>query len=618
MSSRIGLAAWLAVALLAVCVCPCAQAAAGFGQISGPGGCLAESGSAANASCGEGEGIFHPKAIAVSPDGANVYVVGGVEAGNVAQSFGAVGILKRNPTTGEVTDVGCLSSDGTDGRDGASGLCTPTPSLLGADGVTVAPDGRTVFVTASSSGGIVAFAREPATGALSRLGCLQVTPRPGSPCTAAHIFDGAADPISNASGSALYLASSLESAIAGLAAPTPSGPEGASAPAAASVASLFTSTPGPVSLNSCIATNGDDGACAVGVAMKGVQALALGPEGKQLYAAAPSSHAVDVFSLGEAGGITQTGCTMASPPPGLCTGSRFLDSPSQLAITPDGRDAYVADTGSTGAKIDVLARNPASGQLADIGCVDHLPAPEKSEPNEEEEEPGERAEKEKEKQQEKEKEAADPCTRVPGLEDVKTIAVGGEGSEIYAFGSGSAVSFSRNAESGALTETACAAGESESNCSVLPDLTGVEAAAVSPDGRNVYVVTSNSKALLAFGIGPAIMGAASTSRPTSALVRVACPARLAQGCRGRVIFTRMLRRHAGRRRHAVLARIVVGRSHSFTIAPGSRPNVLVRLVPAAGSFLHRHHRIRVTASVHAARSAGGSGLGRSVWLYLRH
>jgi hypothetical protein len=380
---------------------------------------------------------------------------------------------------------------------------------------------------------------------------------------------------------------------------------------------LFASTQGPVRLNSCIATNGDDGSCGVGVAMKGVQALALGPEGKQLYAAAPSSHAVDVFSPGEAGAITQTGCVMASPPPGMCTHSRFIDSPSQLAITPDGRNAYVADTGSTGPKIDVLARNAATGQLADIGCVDHLPPPEHAEPDEEEE-PAERAEREKEKKEEREQEAADPCTRVPGLEDVKTIAVGGEGAEIYAFGSGSAVSFSRNAESGALRETACAASESESNCAVLPDLTGVQAAAVSPDGRNVYVVTSNSKALLAFGIGPAILGTASTSSRGSALVRVACPARLAKRCRGRVIFTRMLRRHTGRRGHVVLARIIVGRSHSFAIAPGSHPNVLVRLVPAARSFLHRHHRLRINAFVRAERAAGGSGLGRSLWLQLRH
>ena len=232
MSSRIGPAAGLAVALLIAFVCPCAQAAEGFGQIGGPGGCLVESGSSPTSSCGAGEGIFHPQAIAVSPDGTNVYVVGGVEGATTSrESFGAIGILKRNPTTGEVTDVGCLSSDGTDGRDGASGLCTPSPGLLGADGVTVAPDGRSVFVTASSSGSIVAFSREPATGALSRLGCLQVAPRPGSPCTAAHLFTGAQTPITNASGSALYLTSALEGAIAGLAAPAPSAPEGASAPA---------------------------------------------------------------------------------------------------------------------------------------------------------------------------------------------------------------------------------------------------------------------------------------------------------------------------------------------------------------------------------------------------
>ena len=106
--------------------------------------------------------------MAVSPDGANVYVAGGTAGDSVATSFGAVVILKRDPATGAIAETGCLSSDGTDGRDGASGACTPTPSLLGADGVAVSPDGSTVFVSSSSSASVVAFSRNPATGSLTR------------------------------------------------------------------------------------------------------------------------------------------------------------------------------------------------------------------------------------------------------------------------------------------------------------------------------------------------------------------------------------------------------------------------------------------------------------------
>ena len=125
-----------------------------------------------------------PSAVAVSPDGNNVYVVSGKTEPTVAASFGSLAILKRDPATGAISEIGCLSSDGTDGRDGASGACTATPSLLGADGVTVSADGHTVFVASNESASVVAFSRDPATGLLTRLGCFQYHPYPGSGCAA--------------------------------------------------------------------------------------------------------------------------------------------------------------------------------------------------------------------------------------------------------------------------------------------------------------------------------------------------------------------------------------------------------------------------------------------------
>ncbi len=79
-----------------------------------------------------------------------MYVVGGVAGNSVALSYGAIAILKRDPTTGALAETGCISTDGTDGRDGASGACASEPSLLGASGVSVSPDGSTVYVTSSA------------------------------------------------------------------------------------------------------------------------------------------------------------------------------------------------------------------------------------------------------------------------------------------------------------------------------------------------------------------------------------------------------------------------------------------------------------------------------------
>jgi len=624
----------LAVALSAVLMgAPAPASAAGFGQISGVGGCLMESGSSPNTECGAGEGLFHPEAVAVSPDGTNVYVVGGITHDTISTSFGSLTILTRDPATGEVTDSGCLSSDGTDGRDGASGLCTPMPSLLGADGVTVSADGKTVFVTARDSASVVAFARDPTTGALTRLGCLQAGPHPGSPCTAANVFYGAEHPLASANGSALYVTSEQEGTISAFAPPPPpageqsaasgsgtsgSSPSGASGASGASgggsgasgspavgLASLFTTTPGPFVANPCIAVNGYDGTCAVGVAMKGVTEVVPSPEGNQLYAVATVSHAVDVFAPAGKEGLVQTGCLMANAPAGLCGSSALLQSPGALAVSPDGRNVYVADQAAGGGRIDVLSRNASTGQLTDVGCVDYLPQPVKAEPGEEEHE-----------EEQMEKEPPDTCERVPGLESVGTLAISADGSAVYAFGKSSAVSFARNPATGALTETACAS-DSDSRCAGLNDLSEVEGAAVSPDGRDVYVVTAGKHALIAFGIGAAVTSATAATRAGVALVGVSCPAHLARTCRGRLALTRVLDvRTRGRRhqRHAV--RVVAGSSGTFAIGAGREAVVAVRLAPSAQRLLHARRRLRVTATVRAEPLSGGSGLGRRIALRL--
>jgi DNA-binding beta-propeller fold protein YncE len=624
-----------------------ASAASGFGQISGSGGCLMESASPASGACGEGKGLFHPEAIAVSPDGKNVYVVGGLTRPIISDSFGTLTILNRNPSTGEVTDSGCLSSDGTDGRDGASGLCTPTPSLLGADGVTVSPNGLTVFVTTRYSASVVAFARNPTTGALTRLGCLQATPHPNSPCTPANLFDGTEDPLVSANESALYAASASEGTISAFTPPPPSSSEqpsttgsgssgssasgtsgtsgtsgsssgtagassGSSAPG---LDALFTTTAGPFLDNPCVAVNGYDGSCAVGVAMKGVAGLELSPEGNQLYAVATMSRAIDVFTPAGKEGLVQTGCLMSAPPPGLCSASTLLQSPTSLAISPDGRYVYVADQSDRGGRIDILSRNATTGQLADVNCVDYLPEPVKPEPGEEshEETHGE----EPEEEQPAAKEPPDECKSVAGLESVSALAISGDGSALYAFGKTSAVSFARDPSSGALTETACASS-TDTRCAVLSDLTEVEAATVSPDGQDVYVATAGKQALLAFGLGAAVTNAtAAATHAGVALVRVACPPELTRPCRGRLAFTRAFA--VRKRPHGRLARRLrtfAGSSGAFAIDPGHQAVVAVRLLPSVRDLLRAHRRLRVTASVEADPLSGGSGFGHAVELLL--
>jgi DNA-binding beta-propeller fold protein YncE len=600
-----------------------ADAAGGFGPLSGPGGCLvapeAGSSDSGTSSCAVGKALTGAHAVAVSPDGANVYVAGGTAGDSVATSFGAVVILKRDQATGAISETGCLSSDGTDGRDGASGACTPTPSLLGADGVAVSPDGSTVFVSSSSSASVVAFSRDPTTGSLTRLGCLQGTPRPGGPCAAANLFSSSSALAASTDGGALYVAAPLEGAISTLVATSttppsttpPSSPGGSTSStggssASAMLASIFTTPPASTYLlNPCIAVNGLDGVCAVGTATQGLDDLALSPDGKQLYAAAPGSKAIDVFATGAGGALSETSCLKVQAPPGLCSAGTLMSAPDQLAISPDGQNVYASDSLGSGGSVDVFDRNPTTGALAGNSCVDFLPKPEPKEAGEEGEEGG--------GQEEKSSTPTDPCASAPGLNDVSVVAVSGDGSSVYAIGSGSAAIFSRDAKTGKLTETSCAT-EEDSRCTSLPSLQGVSAAAVSPDGREVYVVAAKSSAVMVFGIGAAVTTAhAAATHAGTATVRVVCPAGLRHACSGRVDLTRAVasaaRRHGRRMR---VRRVEVGQSGLFSIRPGHQASVRLRLMPTARRLLLDRRRLRLMAVVRAAPSSGGSGYGRHV------
>jgi DNA-binding beta-propeller fold protein YncE len=549
--------------------------------------------------------------------------VGGVAGTSVATSFGAVVILKRDAATGAITETGCLSSDGTDGRDGASGACTPTPSLLGTDGVAVSPDGSTVFVSSSSSASVVAFSRDPATGSLTRLGCFQGTPRQGAPCAAANLFSSSSSLVASADGGSLYVAAPLEGAISTLTAPSSAPSAGAggssatasgssssagSSSAGATLASIFTTPPTSSYLsNPCIAVNGLDGTCAVGTATQGLDALALSPDGKQLYGSAPGSKAIDVFAPGAGGALTETSCLKVQAPPGLCSSGTLMGVPNELAVSPDGRNVYASDSRSGTGSVDVFVRNPTTGALSDSSCVDFLAKPEPKEPGEE----GEEGEHEAPST------PADPCTSVPGLNEVSVVAVSGDGSSVYAIGSGSAAIFAREPATGKLTETSCAVDE-DSRCTSLPSLRGVSGAAVSPDGREVYVVAAKSDAVMVFGIGAAVTsGQAVASRAGTARVRVVCPAGLRHACRGRVDLTRAVARAARRHSHRAGARrIGVGDSGLFSIRPGHQASVRVRLTAPARQLLLSRRRLRLMAVVRADASAGGSGYGRHVVLRL--
>lgn len=89
-----------------------------------------------------------PDALALSPDGAHVYVT--------SRENDAVVGFARDATSGALTFVQAL-------RDGSGGV----DGIDHASGIAVSPDGRHVYATGEHDDAVATFARDPATGALA-------------------------------------------------------------------------------------------------------------------------------------------------------------------------------------------------------------------------------------------------------------------------------------------------------------------------------------------------------------------------------------------------------------------------------------------------------------------
>jgi hypothetical protein len=140
--------------------------------------------------------------IAVSPDGAQVYVGFSVPGGVSIFNRAPDGTLEQKPGT-------CISANRTSGtagnrcRDGNDGLATTY-------GVTISPDGRTVY--AGGQGGLTSYRRDAASGGLTEAGCYG----PTAGCTPVAVgltgvLDLAATPDSNEVVAAGYTSSTLVS-----------------------------------------------------------------------------------------------------------------------------------------------------------------------------------------------------------------------------------------------------------------------------------------------------------------------------------------------------------------------------------------------------------------------
>jgi DNA-binding beta-propeller fold protein YncE len=231
----------------------------------------------------------------------------------------------------------------------------------------------------------------------------------------------------------------------------------------------------------CIHARGTN-RCARGRAVTSPEEIAISPDGRHAYVASYGSNAVAVFARRRRTGELEQlpgrrGCVRHERRDS-CAAARALARPSSIAISPDGANVYVTAAGSDA--LAVFARNRRTGALRQLpgarGCFSQFPG--------------------------------GGCLVGRALNEPTSVAVSPDGEHVYVAGRRfpSAVASLSRAADGSVTQPAGAAGcvsrDRAIGCGVARGIGAPEEVAVSPDSRYVLVAGSRSNAVAALRQGP--------------------------------------------------------------------------------------------------------------------
>jgi DNA-binding beta-propeller fold protein YncE len=218
--------------------------------------------------------------------------------------------------------------------------------------------------------------------------------------------------------------------------------------------------------------------CAVGVALDSAASVTVSPDGRSAYVASANSDAVAVFDRAADGTLTQTGC-ISETGAGPCVKGRALDGALSVAVSPDGKSAYVASFLSDA--VAVLDRDVADGTLTQrgegAGCISDT--------------------------------GDFPCVDGKALAGASSVTVSPDGSSVYvaSFFSDAVAMFDR-AVDGRLTQkkpdtggsdtAGCISETGAGPCVDGKALDGAQSVTVSPDGASAYVASDLSDAVAVF------------------------------------------------------------------------------------------------------------------------
>jgi DNA-binding beta-propeller fold protein YncE len=448
----------LLLALAGLLVAAPAASAATPGALSelpGPGGCVLQvSDSGSSGTCNPGGAISDGNAIALSPDGQNVYVT--------SSDDNAVVAIARDPSTGTIQQLdgaaGCIQSMVV---LPAGRACTPGRRLQGANGVAVSDDGRFVYASTNFDKSVAILTRDTGTGALTQpadpTGCVaRVAPDCTTDARVAAMFDivlSSDGRFAYTAGSDRVLAFARDGATGALA---------------------------PLVSRGCVAARARPG-CAAGHGLRGAIALALSPDGRTLYVASFGSNAVTALNVNAGtGSLSQAsgrrGCwTGSKKRSNECTLVRGISDASNVTVSPDARNVYVTSTSPSGLAVFKRKSDGGLSQLAGKrGCF-----------------------------------GPKGCAKAVGLDGARSVAVSpDDGRNVYLTTdfSDAVLSFTRG-KGGALTQLRPPAGcivdqqDHSKGCASAARalLDNPEAVTLTPDGHFVYVAEGGVDAFLRAG-----------------------------------------------------------------------------------------------------------------------
>jgi 6-phosphogluconolactonase (cycloisomerase 2 family) len=297
-------------------------------------------------------GMQGPQEMALSPDGRNAYVV--------TSSDDALVTFSRDPASGALTETACVSS-----KAALPAGCSAADGLKNPYGVTVSPDGTSVYATSGDDSAIAEFSRDTTTGALTQLpapnDCISSdNTNPGN-CgtdTETGLKDGLTIVVSPDNRNVYVVAGGTlnQGDVAEFSRNPASG--------------VLTQLAAP---NNCL-TSTVAGCTASGVGFNGEEDMAISPDGRSVYANSINADAVIEMSRDPStGALAQlpapNNCiSVAANPDGCGTATAAgLIGAQGVVVSPDGFDVYA--TGANDDAVTALTRNPTTGVLAPLGCV---------------------------------------------------------------------------------------------------------------------------------------------------------------------------------------------------------------------------------------------------------